>query len=469
MLSELNYQFKNNDMNKRYICLTVIFIILIFVSCNKWLDPDINIDPDSPQNPTPDLLLSGVEARIGYIIGGFDAAGITGMWMKYIKGSDRQAQKLGQYNIVEKDVDNLWGSLYSNILVDLQLIIEKSKENRKKSPHYEGIAKILMAMTYGTATQLWGDIPMTQALQGKNNITPVYDSQESIYQNIQVLLNEAIELLKLPADSNFYIVKGDMIYKNNISKWIKAAKSLKLRYMLHTSKVKGNTIYSQIINYYSTDTLDFINSKNEDLQVNFGIGYTENNPLYQFDEQRGDCSYSPYFDSVLKSDIRKEVLVSKNDLFAGPYYGDKNSPVCLITMAEVKLILAEAYYYKGIEDSARLCLFNAFKASIEKTTAFLDTVITSMSQLRQAELNKYNNKVSKLTGTNLIEEINKQQYIVLFLNPEAFVQWRRTGYPKFTDADKIPRRYPYSSEERLYNPNRPTNTNLFTRMWIDPQ
>jgi hypothetical protein len=60
-----------------------------------------------------------------------------------------------------------------------------------------------------------------------------------------------------------------------------------------------------------------------------------------------------------------------------------------------------------------------------------------------------------------------------FLIPEAFVDWRRTGFPAITPiaGSGVPRKYPYPQKEQNYNgANLPAEASIpyLTRMWIDP-
>jgi hypothetical protein len=50
----------------------------------------------------------------------------------------------------------------------------------------------LTAYNYSIATDLWGEVPFSEALQGRENRTPVFDDQQSIYEGLQDILDEAI-------------------------------------------------------------------------------------------------------------------------------------------------------------------------------------------------------------------------------------------------------------------------------------
>ena len=49
------------------------------------------------------------------------------------------------------------------------------------SNHYTGIAKVMTAFALGTLTDIYGDIPWSEAFNTDNE-TPAYDSQEFIYR-----------------------------------------------------------------------------------------------------------------------------------------------------------------------------------------------------------------------------------------------------------------------------------------------
>ncbi|MFC2136712.1 SusD/RagB family nutrient-binding outer membrane lipoprotein [Bacteroidota bacterium] len=457
--------------------LLLITLSLIF-SCDKWIDPDINIDPDSPEYVTMDLLLASSQVSMAYVLGGINITGVTSMWMKYIEGFDRQTLQINNYIFLEKDVNNQWTSIYTT-LKDLKLITELSQEEGKESPHYEGIAKILMAFTFGTATQLWGDIPFSEALQGDAELNPAYDSQEYVYTGIQQLLDEAIIALNIDEDSNYYDIEGDLIYESDIEKWKKAAYTLKLRYYLHLSKVNNNA-YSTIVNMYNEDSLRFFTSNEDDLELYFGKNETEQNPMFQFDEDRTDCVSHPYFDSLQASKqpaIREYtpqsiwpvyLIAGDNEPFAGTFYGERESPVTFISYAELQFIIAEARLKQQDSILALSSLKKGVLAFLEKLTSETDIPIDYFGWMYEYQyqiidrLDNYDQK---------IEEIMTQKYIATFLNPEAFVDWRRTGYPVGIEKPSrtLPRRFPYSSEERLYNQNIPATSSIFARNWFDPE
>ena len=92
-------------------------------------------------------------------------------------GTDRQSLARNRYaQIGESDFNTPWGDLsYAGGMYDLNLIIGKTSGD---SPHYSGVAKIMMAAYLGNMTDCFGDIPYSQAFQGER----ITSSRSSIHK-----------------------------------------------------------------------------------------------------------------------------------------------------------------------------------------------------------------------------------------------------------------------------------------------
>lgn len=116
-------------MKNRYLIkLGTILLLAVFISsCEKWIDPKINIDPDSALDANFNLLLPAIQVDLGYVFGGMDIRGIVGMWDQHVSGQARQAATIGKnYNITEADVNNAWNSFYNGSLMDIKIYIDKA-------------------------------------------------------------------------------------------------------------------------------------------------------------------------------------------------------------------------------------------------------------------------------------------------------------------------------------------------------
>ncbi|HEC44632.1 MAG TPA: SusD/RagB family nutrient-binding outer membrane lipoprotein, partial [Bacteroides sp.] len=200
--------------------VTLSFILsLLFTSCESWIDPQINQDPDQVIDVPSRLLLPAAQGNMAYTFGGFNVTGVSAMWTQQITGNSQQAIAMYSYNVKEENASNTWDSFYPDIMMNLKIVMDKSAGN---SPHYAGVAKVLMALSLGNCSNLFGDIPYTEAFLGNENLTPKYDTQEEIFSSILSLLGEAINDLQTPAIDNPVPLEGDIIYVNDIDAWLRA-------------------------------------------------------------------------------------------------------------------------------------------------------------------------------------------------------------------------------------------------------
>lgn len=450
------------------IFITIFLFAALFSSCDKWIDPEMNVDPNNPKDVALAQLIAPVEANLAYIVGG-ELARWDCVWMQQIAGLQSQAANNDIYIISESDVTNAWSwNLYSPGMIDTRIMMDKAATTN--SPHYAGVAKILMAYQLGVVTDQWGDVPYSDALKGaSNNFKPKFDSQQDIYNSIFTLLNEAITDLG-SATSIFSPDVEDLIYSGDLEKWTKTAYALKARYSIHLAKRNGSSAYNDalaaIANSYT--------GNDDDFKFVFGAAYNNSNPIYQSEQERGgyysasatyvnmlqannDPRLAVYFDGTVGS---KPGEPDANASTFGAAYASAESPVYLMSYAELKFIEAEARFKLNPADPLAITACNeAIKASLEREGVYGDGTWFN---------------ANKVTAGNIsLERIMNQKYLSAFLQIETWTDWRRTGYPVLALAtgavtSEIPRRLPYSDEERLYNSiNYPTGLTITSRVWWD--
>jgi len=450
------------------ILITVLLIACISGSCKKWIDPSMNVDPNNPVDVSLAQLLAPVEVNLAYVVGG-EMARYDCSWTQQLAGLQSQAYDVDVYNLGESDVNDAWSwSLYQPGMINTKIMMTKAAANN--SPHYAGVAKILMAYHLGVTTDHWGDIPYSDALRGAENyFKSKYDTQQEIYATIFTLLNDAITDLNASA-SVYDPGDEDIIYAGDLSKWIKTAYALKARYSLHLAKKNGSTAYSNALSAVA----NAYTSNDDDFKLAFGTAFSNSNPIYQSEQRRaGYYSANSTYMNMLNatSDPRRPVYYTGNTgsvsgvpdpsaATIGPGYASADSPVYLMSYAEVKFIEAEARYKLNAGDPLAVTAYNeGLKSSLEREGVYGDGTW-------------YNaNKISAASIT--IEKIIDQKYLSSFLQVESWTDWRRTGYPVLTLAigaltSEIPRRYPYPQDERLYNgDNMPAGLTLTDHVWWD--
>jgi len=467
------------------IMLFVLLVVTISSCSKKWIDTDLNVNPDAPVDVPMNLILPSIEARLAFdIIGSNDVTRPQSLWMQQMTGIARQSMAEGAYSFRSGDVNNLWGNVYSGVLMDAKQLINKAVE--LEAPHFEGVAYILTAATLGVASDNWNSIPWSEALQGDENLRPSFDSQEAIYTTIQQQLTKGIELLG--ADPGIYPLNGDIIFEGASSKWIAAAYALKARYAIHLSKVNPNA-YTEALSYLD----NAIASNDGNMYYYYTSGDVSNaNPLYLFMSDRGDIRVSflattllnatndprlpmyatPIADTLVINDVEYlpgefvgapigEALDGASQ--PGPGLASSNTSTAIITFAELSFIKAEAMFKTSDEAGAKAALKAGIEASLNEYGVFDQTWFDGVST-----------EIDALSGAPLFERIMNDKWVAMMYNSEAFVDWRRTGFPvlvpnALATTPEIPRRFPYATDPITYNPNTPDlgNTPLYHRVWWD--
>lgn len=451
----------------------LFLIVAALAGCERWIDPDVNLDPNQPADAAIGTILPFLEADIAYrVVGGNEILRTHAIWLQQLDGVTRQSLAETNYIMDPSSLILIWDNSYAQMLTDARVISEKAATSG--SPHNHGVANVLTAVILGQLTDSWGDIPWSEALQAETILQPLFDTQESIYEVIQQKLSEAIDSLSVPNDQTG--IKGDYLYDGDTQKWIKAAHALKARYFIHLTKRMGEKAYRDALAEIPLALAD----NAEDMQFNFGTGETESNPVYQFMREWTDIRMGAFLIDLLKSaqDPRLAVYASPdgNGNYTGSVPGSANTeasfpgvavaapdaPTYFITYTEVLFMQAEAILQTaGDLAETRQALIQAVSASLLKNNV-LDTGWLSVFQTMIEQMDK----------EELLAAVMTQKYIATFMQPEAFHSWRRTGIPVLTPnpygaTSEIPRRFPYPSTEEIYNQNTPSGVTITDRVWWD--
>jgi Starch-binding associating with outer membrane len=451
----------------------IISILLIsFVFINACELEEANISPNSPTEAPVNVLMPFNQERIGARMSGSTQV-MAGIFMQYYEGIGQHPVTVQSYTVNEAlYVEWEWDAYYTGPMENIQQMINRATEDSLY--YYSGIGKVMMALCLGNLSSMWGDIPYSDALLGSGNLSPIYNSQESIYETIQELLDEAIDELQIDY-SGKKPNNDDILYNGDANAWIQAAYALKARYYLHLTKREAQLGYNPSQEALNALTNAFTSSSN-DLEYKYGFSTTEENPFYSF-------SLSNY---IVPNEFFIDLLDNLNDprdsyLFTsqfgqvnigGGYYTQPSSPVPYITYYELKFIEAEARLRLNISDpEAQNALQEAVRENMLKI---------SEGNISDTEISDYLAANTILSGNfdADLQTIISQKYIALFSSIESWTDYRRTGYPLLTPNDggdhnqnpggEIPRRLPYCQTERLYNTNVPNPLpTLQDRFWWD--
>lgn len=230
---------------KLFIILSAAF--LFFANgCSDYLD--VNNDPNAlDEVPDVKVLLPATEMGIANNLMGWDFGFGGGFWVEYWTQNYTASQFKTLCEYLPMDFNTAYTSLMREPLPDLKYIIDNTKDSDNKGYYF--IAEALSIFTWQIYTDVWGDMPYSEALKGGEGILhPKQDTQEEIYAD---LLSRIDNLLAVDLSTSSIDGTYDYIYAGDLSKWYAFASTLKLKLMIRLSETSQ---------YDNSKTLSYIES-----------------------------------------------------------------------------------------------------------------------------------------------------------------------------------------------------------------
>lgn len=218
---------------KSFKILTFIALTgAVISSCNKKYD-DYAINTNKPSQTPPSLVLGGVLADMNS----------DKPWSNVMRWNQFDCCNYNYYGDQRYD----WGGADLNSYYSMTNVQQMEKEASRLGGQavnpYTALGKFFRAWFFYRMTNLVGDLPMKNALQGKENLTPVYDEQKQVFVQILQWLEEANtqlgQQIANPDKSNTaegQLLKGDFYYGNDLGKWQRAVNTFRLRVLITLSK-----------------------------------------------------------------------------------------------------------------------------------------------------------------------------------------------------------------------------------------
>src|SRR5258705_195107 len=259
-----------------------LLFLITLVSCKKYLD--VNTTPNNPVAVPPSVILPTTTIGMAFANAN-DLGRATSALVQHIAGVANQTAAYDVYNL-DGAFDNQWnGEIYGNVLNDLQILIDQYSAS---SPAYSGIAKLEMAYIFSMATDIWGEVPYSQAAQGLKYPNPRFDKQEDIYQgNTTLGITSLFDLVKsgladLAKTPNVLTpgTNDDIVYKGDLAKWARMGNTLLLKFAIQVSN-KNPALATSTIASVITGNI-YINSNALDFEVPFASTVGNQNPIYNF-------------------------------------------------------------------------------------------------------------------------------------------------------------------------------------------
>lgn len=435
-------------------------------ACDPGEFGDMNLNPNSPSTPNTAGFLTGALRNVGTMTTDIVPALYT--------------QQFGDVTYIEesryKTIFFNYNAFYTGPLNAYQNIIDLNTNADTKSTaaangsnnNQIAVARIAKAYTYLWLTDRWGDIPYSEALKGKADFAPAFDSQQAIYNDLFKELKEA----QAQFDGGKTVV-GDILLGGNATRWKKFANSLRMVMALRLSKVdpaKGKAEFTAAM------ADGALTSNADNVTYKYLAESNNEHPLYNnyITGNRKDYAVSDVMiNHLLKTnDPRISAMADKNInlKYVGVPYGvfpaaskaqdvslaatsmrQQNSAANVLTYAQVLFSQAEAAKLGWITGDAKALYEAAITASMQQWLGSAATATAIADFLKQDEI--------AYKDATALEQIATQKWVALFYQGnEAWAEWRRTGFPALKPAAKplntsgqIPRRMAYVVTEGTLN------------------
>jgi hypothetical protein len=467
---------------------TVLLLLVVFTSCDDGFE-ELNVDPtksaqiDAKSKFTATLLRTSGERyenwRTNLIYQSTmmqHLSSTAGYW-----SGDKYSWNRGY-------ASSLWDRYYTGPVKGIEDILFQLEEEEQPQEMI-AIARIQRVVIYSRLTDVYGDIPYSEAGKGylENKLTPKYDAQSDIYADMLKELEESAAAL---SSGTSKWGDADLIFQGDQGKWKRYANSMMLRLGLRMIKVDAAAAKSWATKAISggvmTSNADIAYIKHTPGPE--GINKNGNGEVFSVDgnprlsktfvdflngdprlpilgSRRSDNSTNPADLKGLPNGLDSDMLLANtgednSDAYAEPnrdIITGEDAPMFFQTYAEVELMLAECAKRWGIADGD---VEGHYKAGVTAAMKYLelygaDAVIDAADIAAYLTNNPFND-------ANALEMIGNQYWAATFLNEyETFANWRRTGFPNLTPVNypgnetngTIPRRLTYSSSEEVVNPD----------------
>lgn len=436
--------------------------MLALQSCSEDTMDDINKNDNNPGYVESRFILTDVMTSTAFSITGSDLAFYTGVYAELHAGVDNQmyrAQTRQGEPQLSTTYNNSWNTLYRQ-LAPLQEVIAKCSEGGAEAGNFEtlGIAQVLYAYNLAVLTDLFGDVPLKEAMQVGVVFQPKIDSQEYVYSVIFENLNKAIE--NLNKTSNYTGVGSqDVLFGGDTKKWEKTANGLLARYTMRLSLRKPD--YQKVIDYVDKS---FQGTSGEFVMRNAGIP----NPFARFyRDRKGLGTIDTFYELMVSNgelDSRTKdffngrgsdiVTFDSNNpresttIYAISGVMNESNPIYMLGYHELLFLKAEAQARLGLDDAALVTLKEAVAADFAKYS--LSTV---------NGLGNYTDTFDGLTGRDLLKKIMNEKHISFYENEgiEAYNDIRRLqamgdgDLIKLNNPGKFPKRLTYGASDVAAN------------------
>ena len=455
-------------MNRAMLTKRVLVagLVLVMSACDEGLT-EINLNPNAPTDVGAQFLLpQAIRASVEATFGSSQMLSHTAIWPQHAVQLQYPDEEEGI--VRASSMQAYWDGYYAGSLADIQMVIDKGREIG--NANIEGVGMIWKSWIFHIATDLWGDLPYSEALAGADGVTtPAYDTQQQVYAGLLQTLGGGAAML---SSGSSVLGSGDVLYGDDMEKWRRFGNSLRMRLAMRMSEVDAATARSEFVAAYNAG--GFLS--NDDNAMLSWPGSPYRNPLFEDWQGRDDHGISATMVDTLKSMADPRLaLYAEPATEDGEYRGLQNgditpelslawysrignhwrsggaaTPTAVMTYSEVMLLAAEAAHRGWIAGDPATLYADGIRANMTQYSAANSPTTVEIDAYLAQPVVAYD----AATG---LEQIQLQQWIGLFMNgSEAWAHVRRTGLPALQAGpdltlSRIPVRFKYPDLEQSLN------------------
>jgi len=212
--------------------LLPVFMVLAVTGCKKSFE-DLTKNNNVPSTVPASLLFNGILNKMADLPQSSNEI----YCQYYIYNYDYYGNN--RYDGFASGGDNY----YSSIKNVLDMEKQAAATGGAAVNPYEALGKFFRAYFFSKMSLEEGDIPMTEAIKGLDNLTPAYDTQKTVMtQSLAWLESANADLTQLISDPSIAgsgvgsTLSNDIYFNNDLSKWQKTVNAFHIRLLLALSK-----------------------------------------------------------------------------------------------------------------------------------------------------------------------------------------------------------------------------------------
>ncbi len=470
--------------HKIFISFSLCSLLFLINSCEKKIDEAFT-NPNATVRVPVETLLPGI---IGNFVGSASAAGSAygtandGLYVgRYVQfwatnGAGNQYDQMGGATGASDVLGSVWAMHYYGMGQNLNRMIDWSIEEKKWD--YAGVGYAIRAWSWLMLTESYGEVIMTESYN-TSQLVFNYNEQPQVYDTVRIIARLALEYLDKTGDgvSQANLALGDQyFYNGDVAKWKKFVYAVLARSYHHLSN-KTSYNADSVIKYATLSILT--NADNATAKfANSGITGTANfyGPLRNNVGTLRQSAFMANLQNGLNSrfpgvpDPRAWYLLRENPTntirginpnkgasglpptdqplnFWGGLFSTATAPTSdancryifknaapfpVITASEIKFMLAEAYYRKGLKTDALNAYRDGISLNFDLLVSDYNSGVPVAQQITSAKKAAYlaNPVIVPLAADLRLSHIMLQKYIALYGHGihETWTDMRRFHY-----------------------------------------